>query len=58
MGRDVVLMGRFAEIGPFRPPHSEDHRLAMQALTSVGADALSHRPPADASPEDSSARSS
>lgn len=44
LARDVVLMGRFAKIGPFRRVHSEDHRLAMQALASVGADALSHRP--------------
>jgi len=44
LARDVVLMGRFAGIGPFRTPHHEDRQLVMQALTSVGADTLSHRP--------------
>ncbi|HHR85345.1 MAG TPA: ATP-binding cassette domain-containing protein, partial [Candidatus Acetothermia bacterium] len=44
LARDVVLMGRFAGIGPFRAPHHKDRQLAMDALTSVGADALSRRP--------------
>lgn len=41
---DVVLMGRFAGIGPFRSPHHEDRQLALDALTAVGAETLSRRP--------------
>jgi len=44
LARDVVLMGRFAGIGPFRPPRREDHEQTMQALTAVGAEELSRRP--------------
>ncbi|HDL85405.1 MAG TPA: ATP-binding cassette domain-containing protein [Candidatus Acetothermia bacterium] len=36
LARDVVLMGRFAGIGPFRPPQQEDHEQTTQALTAVG----------------------
>ncbi len=44
LAKDVVLMGRFAGIGPFRPPRREDHEQTMQALIAVGADELSRRP--------------
>ena len=44
LARDVVLMGRYATIGPFRRSRREDRQLATDALRSVGADALSRRP--------------
>ncbi|HDL84892.1 MAG TPA: ATP-binding cassette domain-containing protein [Candidatus Acetothermia bacterium] len=44
LARDVVLMGRFAQIGPFRLPHREDRHAMEQALAAVGAATLAHRP--------------
>ncbi len=44
LARDVVLMGRFAQLGPFRLPRRDDRVAISRAMTSVGVDGLSHRP--------------
>lgn len=41
--RDVVLMGRFANLGLFKRPGPEDRRRAEEALESVGMLAFLHR---------------
>jgi ABC-type Mn2+/Zn2+ transport system ATPase subunit len=42
--RDVVLMARFAKIGPFRLPARIDTRLAREAIAAVGISELAARP--------------
>lgn len=42
--RDVVLMGRFAKIGPFRLPSWADRRFAREAIATVGISELAGRP--------------
>lgn len=42
--RDVVLMGRFAKIGPFRHPRRADRYLARAAMLAVGINELGGRP--------------
>ncbi len=44
LARDVVLMGRFAQLGPFRLPRRDDRAAISQAMASVGIDGLSRRP--------------
>ena len=41
---DVVLMGRFAQLGLFRLPGREDRRAVGEALRAVGAEELARRP--------------
>ena len=41
---DVVLMARFAKIGPFRLPSWADRRLAREAIAAVGISELAGRP--------------
>ena len=42
--RDVVLMGRFGQIGPGRFPRRVDHHAVSTALAAVGMEKLAHRP--------------
>ncbi len=44
LARDVVLMGRFATVGPFRIPGPTDRRLACEAMEAMGIAALAARP--------------
>ncbi len=41
--RDVVLMGRFGQLGLFQRPTAADRRIAMEALEQVGMSALADR---------------
>jgi ABC-type Mn2+/Zn2+ transport system ATPase subunit len=41
---DVVLMGRYSKIGPFRRVRKSDLELALQYLDRVGISHLAHRP--------------
>ena len=42
--RDVILMGRFGQIGLLRRPGPPDHHAVEQALELVGLEDLAHRP--------------
>jgi len=42
--RDVVLMGRFAQLGPLRLPRREDRRAVEEAMAAVGVSEFSRRP--------------
>jgi len=41
---DVVLMGRYGKIGPFKSPRKEDYEKAYEALRLVGVEAFAQRP--------------
>ncbi len=44
LARDVVLMGRFAQLGAFRFPGRSDHAVVRDALRAVGVEDLARRP--------------
>ena len=44
LAKDVVLMGRFAVIGPFRFPSNGDQALVTEAMAAVGITDLALRP--------------
>jgi len=46
---DIVLMGRYARLGPFARPGRVDREAAMHALEHVGIAELAHRPYPDLS---------
>jgi ABC-type Mn2+/Zn2+ transport system ATPase subunit len=41
---DIVLMGRYARLGPFRQPGRADREAALRALEHVGIADLAHQP--------------
>ena len=44
LAKDVVLMARFAKVGPFRFPSKGDYALVTEAMSAVGIPELAGRP--------------